>query len=215
MSIDRCLNVLASGCRSASMRSATSIVCRLLSPPSGPDVEERPESSSRPLRRRVEARMRSLDEKGLRRTLRPPAGVDVSSNDYLGLAHHPRITAAMAAAVEREGAGSTGSRLLRGERDSFAALERRFAQFKGTERALYFSSGYLANIAVMTTVPEVGDVIISDAHNHASLIDGMRLSSARREIVAHNDMGAVQNALDKAGEAGGAGEAGEAGEAGG
>ena len=94
--------------------------------------------------------MRSLDEAGLRRSLHPPAGIDLSSNDYLGLATHPRITAAMAAAVAREGAGSTGSRLLRGERDSFAALERRFAAFKGTERALYFSSGYLANIAVMT-----------------------------------------------------------------
>jgi 8-amino-7-oxononanoate synthase len=139
--------------------------------------------------------MRSLEERGLRRTLRPPAGIDLSSNDYLGLARHPRIKAAMAAAVEREGAGSTGSRLMRGERDSFAALERRFAQFKGTERALYFSSGYLANIAVMTTFPEAGDVIISDAHNHASLIDGIRLSSARREIVPHNDIDAVRKAL--------------------
>jgi 8-amino-7-oxononanoate synthase len=143
--------------------------------------------------------MRSLEEKGLRRTLRPPAGIDLSSNDYLGLAHHPRIKAAMAAAIEREGAGSTGSRLQRGERDSFAALERRFAQFKGTEHALYFSSGYLANIAVMTTFAEAGDVIVSDAHNHASLIDGMRLSSARREIVPHNDIGAVRRALDGAG----------------
>jgi 8-amino-7-oxononanoate synthase len=142
--------------------------------------------------------MRSLEENGLRRTLCPPAGIDLSSNDYLGLAHHPRIKAAMAAAIEREGAGSTGSRLLRGERDSFAALERRFAQFKGTERALYFSSGYLANIAVMTTFAEAGDVIISDAHNHASLIDGMRLSHARRHIFAHNDVEAVRGALIEA-----------------
>jgi 8-amino-7-oxononanoate synthase len=149
--------------------------------------------------------MRSLEENGLRRTLRPPAGIDLSSNDYLGLAHHPRIKAAMAAAVEREGAGSTGSRLLRGERDSFSALEHRFAQFKGTERALYFSSGYLANIAVMTTFAEAGDVIISDAHNHASLIDGMRLSPARRDVVPHNDVAAVRRALDGAGRAGEAG----------
>ena len=143
--------------------------------------------------------MRSLEEKGLRRTLRAPAGIDLSSNDYLGLAMHPRVKAAMAAAVEREGAGSTGSRLLRGERDSFAALERRFARFKGTERALYFSSGYLANIAVMTTFADAGDLIISDAHNHASLIDGIRLSSARREIVPHNDIEAVRRALNSAG----------------
>jgi 8-amino-7-oxononanoate synthase len=153
--------------------------------------------------------MRSLEENGLRRTLRPPSGIDLSSNDYLGLAHHPRIKAAMAAAVDREGAGSTGSRLLRGDRDSFAALERRFAQFKGTERALYFSSGYLANIAVVTTFAEAGDVIVSDAHNHASLIDGMRLSSARRQIVPHNDVDAVRRALSEAGAAGRAGEVGE------
>ena len=140
--------------------------------------------------------MRSLEEKGLRRTLHPPSGIDLCSNDYLGFAQHPRIRAAMAAASEREGAGSTGSRLLRGERDSFAALERRFAQFKGTERALYFSTGYLANIAVITTFAEAGDVIVSDAHNHASLIDGMRLSPARRHIVPHNDIDAVRRALD-------------------
>jgi 8-amino-7-oxononanoate synthase len=158
--------------------------------------------------------MRSLEENGLRRMLRPPSGIDLSSNVYLGLAHHPRIKAAMAAAIDREGAGSTGSRLLRGDRDSFAALERRFAQFKGTERALYFSSGYLANIAVMTTFAEAGDVIVSDAHNHASLIDGMRLSSARRDIVPHNDVDAVRRALSEAGGAGRAGGAGEAGEAG-
>ena len=183
----------------------TRIICRLPRLRSGPDVNERPESS-RPLRCRVDARMRSLEEQGLRRTLHPPAGIDLSSNDYLGLAQHPRIKAAMAAAAEREGAGSTGSRLLRGERDSFAALERRFAQFKGTESALYFSSGYLANIAVMTTFAEAGDVIVSDAHNHASLIDGIRLSPARRHIFPHNDVAAVRRAVNEAGRAGEAGE---------
>jgi 8-amino-7-oxononanoate synthase len=149
--------------------------------------------------------MRSLDESGLRRALHPPAGIDLSSNDYLGLATHPCITAAMAAAVAREGAGSTGSRLLRGDRDSFAALERRFAAFKGTERALYFSSGYLANIAVMTTFAEAGDVVISDRHNHASLIDGMRLSAARKEIVPHNDIDVVRRGVGAAGRTGEAG----------
>ena len=150
--------------------------------------------------------MRSLEASGLKRALHPPAGIDLSSNDYLGLADHPQVKAAMAAAVEREGAGSTGSRLLRGDRDSFAMLERRFAQFKGTERALYFSSGYLANIAVMTTFAEAGDVVISDQSNHASLIDGMRLSSARREIVPHNDVSAVRAALEGNGAGGAGGE---------
>ena len=159
--------------------------------------------------------MQSLDESGLLRTLRPPAGIDLSSNDYLGLARDPRITSALIAAVAREGVGSTGSRLLRGERDAFTALEQRFARFKGTERALYFSSGYLANLAVMTTFAEADDIIVSDERNHASLIDGIRLSPARREIVAHNDVAAARRALSAgAGEAGEARRAGDAGGAG-
>ena len=147
------------------------------------------------LRDRVRARLKGLEQSGLVRTLNPPAGVDLSSNDSLGLANHPRVKAAMAAAIASEGVGSTGSRLLRGERRRFAALEERFARFKGTERSLYFSSGYLANLAVMTTFAEGDDVIVSDERNHASLIDGIRLSPARREIVAHNDVGAVRRAL--------------------
>ena len=152
---------------------------------------------------RIRERMRALDDDGLLRTLRAPSGIDLCSNDYLGLANHPHVTERMGAAVAREGAGSTGSRLLRGERDGFAAIERRFAAFKGAERSLYFSSGYLANLAVLTTFPEPGDVILSDERNHASLIDGIRLSPARREIVAHNDVIAVRRAL---GETRGAGQ---------
>jgi len=158
----------------------------------------------------VSGRLSALEQGGLRRTLRAPAGIDLSSNDYLGLANDPRLKAAMIAAVAREGVGSTGSRLLHGERESFAALEERFARFKGTERALYFSSGYLANLAVMTTFAEADDTIVSDERNHASLIDGIRLSAARREIVAHNDVAAVRRALE-AGKAGGAGRAGGTG----
>ena len=119
------------------------------------------------------------------RKRRPPQGIDLSSNDYLGLAAHPLIKERMAAAVRTEGAGSTGSRLLRGERDCFTALEQKFAAFKGTERSLYFSSGYLANLAVLTTFPEAGDTIFSDELNHASLIDGVRLSRAQRIVFPH------------------------------
>ena len=145
---------------------------------------------------RIRARMRALGDDGLLRTLRVPSGVDLSSNDYLGLADHPHVKERMIEGIAREGAGSTGSRLLRGHREGFAAIERRFARLKGTERSLYFSSGYLANLAVLTTFPEPGDVILSDERNHASLIDGIRLSSARREIFPHNDVAAVRRALD-------------------
>jgi 8-amino-7-oxononanoate synthase len=136
-----------------------------------------------------------LDEQDLRRTLRPPSGIDLSSNDYLGLAAHPQVRRAMAQAAEQEECGSTGSRLLRGEREAFARLERRFAAFKGTERALYFSSGYLANVAVLSTFPAAGDVIFSDALNHASLIDGMRLSRAERRVFDHCDVDGLARAL--------------------
>jgi 8-amino-7-oxononanoate synthase len=143
------------------------------------------------LERRIRAELQELDRAGLRRHLRAPSGIDLSSNDYLGLAGHPLIKQRMAEAVCREGAGSTGSRLLRGERDCFSHIEDRFARFKGAERSLYFSSGYLANLAVLTAFPQSGDVIFSDRLNHASLIDGARLSHARRVIFPHNDVDAL------------------------
>jgi 8-amino-7-oxononanoate synthase len=84
---------------------------------------------------------------------------------------------------------------LRGERECFDAVERRFARFKRTDRALYFAAGYLANIAVLATLPEEGDVIFSDERNHASLIDGTRLSRARTVVFPHNDPAALQRQL--------------------
>jgi 8-amino-7-oxononanoate synthase len=140
------------------------------------------------LESRIGDRLRALRDRQLLRTLQPPTGIDFSSNDYLGLAGHPRLKRAMIGAVEQHGCGSTGSRLLRGERDAFSAVERKFAAFKHTERALYFSSGYLANLGVLTALPERGDVIFSDERNHASLIDGVRLSAAGRVVFPHNDL---------------------------
>jgi 8-amino-7-oxononanoate synthase len=137
------------------------------------------------LEQRLRGQLAALEREGLIRKRRPPQGIDLSSNDYLGLAAHPLIKERMAAAVRTGGAGSTGSRLLRGERDCFTALEQKFAAFKGTERSLYFSSGYLANLAVLTTFPEAGDTIFSDELNHASLIDGVRLSRAQRIVFPH------------------------------
>lgn len=150
------------------------------------------------LEARVRARLDALRRDGLLRSLRTPAGIDLSSNDYLNLAAHPLIVSRFADAAAREGCGSTGSRLLRGHRDAFAQVERRFASFKGTEASLYFATGYQANLAVMTTFAEAGDQVFSDAHNHASLIDGMRLARARTAIFAHNDPGDLRRALDDA-----------------
>jgi len=149
------------------------------------------------LERRLRASLDELHRSGLERVLRAPTGIDLSSNDYLGLSSHPLLKQRMAAAVCQEGCGSTGSRLLRGERDCFSALENRVARFKGAQRALYFSSGYLANLAVLTTIPESGDVIFSDKRNHASLIDGIRLCKAKRVIFPHNDVAALEQLLAK------------------
>jgi 8-amino-7-oxononanoate synthase len=140
---------------------------------------------------RIAARLAAIDAAGLTRALSGPSGIDLASNDYLCLSRDPRVVDCLVAAVREHGAGSTGSRLLRGERDATARLDARFAVFKGTERALYFSSGYLANLAVVATFAEPGDLIISDALNHASLIDGIRLARAERVVAPHADAAAL------------------------
>jgi 8-amino-7-oxononanoate synthase len=155
-----------------------------------------------PLEQRVRARIAALDANGLLRTLREPAGIDLSSNDYLNLSKHPVLATRLIEGTVREGCGSTGSRLLRGERACLSEVERRFARFKGAEKALYFSAGYLANIGVLTTLAEAGDVIFSDRRNHASLIDGMRLSRARAAVFPHNDVRRLEHLLAGSSESG-------------
>jgi 8-amino-7-oxononanoate synthase len=145
-------------------------------------------SNHHKLEQRVRQQFGELDALGLRRRWRPPQGIDLSSNDYLGLATHPLIKERMGKAVMSEGCGSTGSRLLRGHRNCFSQIERRFARWKDVEEALYFSSGYLANVAVLSTFLDEGDVVFSDELNHASLIDGLRLSKARRVVFRHADV---------------------------
>ena len=142
---------------------------------------------SEKLSARISRRLSEIEAKGLKRRLASPRGIDLSSNDYLGLARDERLKNAMIEGIRREGVGSTGSRLLRGERDCFAAVEKQFAQWKNAERALYFNSGYQANIGVMQTFAEEADVVFSDELNHASLIDGIRLSRAGKVIFRHLD----------------------------
>jgi 8-amino-7-oxononanoate synthase len=149
------------------------------------------------LRQRIATRMTRLAAAGLLRTLQPPRGIDLCSNDYLGLSQHPELKRRMAEAVLREGCGSTGSRLLRGERSAFSAIEKRFARFKRTEAALYFSSGYAANLAVLAAFLETDDAVFSDELNHASLIDGMRLGRARKIIFPHSNVAALRKDMER------------------
>ncbi|KOV57108.1 8-amino-7-oxononanoate synthase [Streptomyces sp. MMG1121] len=136
---------------------------------------------------------------GLVRTLRPrPADsplLDLASNDYLGLAHHPEVTEGAARAARTWGGGSTGSRLVTGTTELHTELERELAAFCGFEAALVFSSGYAANLAAVTTLGPHGSLIVSDAGNHASLIDGCRLARGERQVVGHADPEAVRKAL--------------------
>lgn len=136
---------------------------------------------------------------GLVRTLRPrPADsplLDLASNDYLGLARHPEITEAAAAAARTWGGGATGSRLVTGTTELHGELERELADFCGFESALVFSSGYAANLAAVTALAPHGSLVVSDAGNHASLIDGCRLARGTTQVVAHADPDAVRKAL--------------------
>ena len=155
------------------------------------------------LQERTGRKLAEIEAEGLTRKLVSPRGIDLSSNDFLCLARDERIKAAFVSAVGREGVGSTGSRLLRGERDCFTAVEKQFAEWKQTERALYFNSGYQANIGLLTAFLEDGDTVFSDELNHASLIDGIRLSKAKRVIFKHRDIDQIDKLLRETGDASG------------
>jgi 8-amino-7-oxononanoate synthase len=118
-----------------------------------------------------------------------------SSNDYAGLARDPRVVAAAQAALAAHGAGASASRLMAGQLDIHAQLEAALAGFLGVEAALVFPSGYQANIGVLTALAGRDAAIYSDALNHASLIDGARLSRAVVHVYPHNDVGALEELL--------------------
>ncbi|MFC4068112.1 8-amino-7-oxononanoate synthase [Actinoplanes subglobosus] len=137
---------------------------------------------------------------GLTRQLRPRTPgdtvIDLAGNDYLGLSDHPRVVGAARLALETYGLGATGSRLVRGTTDMHTGLEDALAGWIGCEAALVFSSGYLANLAVVRALSAVCDLVVSDAYNHASLIDGCKISGLPVRVVPHNDPAAVAALLD-------------------
>ena len=123
----------------------------------------------------------------------------LSSNDYLDLARDERVVQAAADAVRRWGAGSGGSRLTTGTQPPHVALERRIAEFKGAEEAVLYATGYMANVGVLTALAGKGDVVLSDELNHASIIDGCRLSGAEVVVYRHADMEDLQGKLAECG----------------
>src|SRR5258706_8830298 len=124
--------------------------------------------------------------------------IQLSSNNYLGLTTHPKVVAAARRAIEEFGAGPGAVRTIAGTMSLHLKLEERLARFKSTEAALVFQSGYTANVGVVSTLMQEGDLIVSDELNHASIIDGCRLCKAERAIYRHRDYAHLKEILKTA-----------------
>ncbi|MER9362850.1 8-amino-7-oxononanoate synthase [Mesorhizobium sp. M0500] len=145
---------------------------------------------------RYETTLSGLARKNRLRALSPRAGLDFASNDYLGLAASPRLAKAVAAALAAgTPIGATGSRLLRGNGPEHETLEAEAARFFGAERALFFSGGYVANFAILTTLPQKGDLIVLDTLIHASAHEGARTGRAAVVEAPHNDVGGFEDTI--------------------
>lgn len=156
----------------------------------------------------IAAELQEIKRQGLYRQLRHVDGeqgptifldgqevLNLSSNNYLGLANHPAIRAAAKEAIDRYACGSGASRLISGNMTLHLELEERIARLKGAEAALVFNSGFHANVGLLSTLVGEGDVIFSDALNHASIIDGCRLSRAEALIYPHCDLDRLESDL--------------------
>ncbi len=159
----------------------------------------------------IDTELQRLKDTGLYRRLRRVDGaqdstltldgrevINFSSNNYLGIANHPALAAAAKAAIDRYGCGSGASRLISGNMTLHEELETQLAQFKNTEAALVFNSGFQANSGILATLVGEGDVIFSDALNHASIIDGCRLSRATTQVYGHCDLDQLAGQLELA-----------------
>ena len=159
----------------------------------------------------LHSHLESLKEQSLYRTLRPLESapeswvlfqgrrvLNLCSNNYLGLASHPEVKEAAARAIRQWGCGSGASRLICGTLTLHEALERRLAAFKGTEAALLYPSGYMANLGIISALADNEADVFSDELNHASIIDGCRLSGARTTVFPHNDVETLEKKLRQA-----------------
>jgi len=155
-----------------------------------------PSETQKKLLRELASELAELRVRDELRSLAQIPGVNLCSNDYLGLAEDARLKEAVLEAVAASvRVAGTGSRLLSGHDAVWNELEEEFAAFAGTEAALYFSSGYAANVGLLTSVLGKEDLVFSDELNHASLIDGIRLSGARKVIYRHRDLEELERML--------------------
>ncbi|HXM98516.1 MAG TPA: 8-amino-7-oxononanoate synthase [Candidatus Dormibacteraeota bacterium] len=155
-----------------------------------------PSDSQSLLLKDLESALYALELRTQRRALTEIRGVNLCSNDYLGLSESPALRQAVIDAVAATSrVGATGSRLLSGHTQDWENLEDEFARFAGTESALFFGSGYAANLGLIASLVAQDDVVFSDELNHASIIDGIRLSKARKIIYPHLDLHALEAVL--------------------
>jgi len=160
----------------------------------------------------IESALDEIRDRGLMRRMRMISGPQgprvlldgrpvllLCSNNYLGLADHPRVREAAAEAAMRYGAGAGASRLVSGNMRIHRRLEERLAEFKGSETALLFGSGYLANVGIVQALARSGEVVFSDALNHASIVDGCRLAGAETFVYEHRDVDHLAWGLEQAG----------------
>jgi 8-amino-7-oxononanoate synthase len=153
-----------------------------------------------------ELKLAGLHRKSRLRALTPRQGIDFTSNDYLGLADAPRLKAAITDAIERGvPVGAGGSRLLRGNHPEHEALETEAAVFFGAERAIYFGSGFAANVALFSALPLRDDLVLYDALIHASVHDGIAAGKAKAVAVPHNQVEAFEREINRWRQAGGKG----------
>ena len=158
----------------------------------------------------LDTEFETIEQAGLRRHLRTvmsaPTGtinldgrdvVLLGSNNYLGLSTHPVVIAAAVEATQTFGTGASGSRLISGNSELYTTLETNLAKMKGAEAALVFSSGYTANTSIIPALAVEGDLILSDALNHASIIDGCRLSRATKKVYRHCDVEHLKSLLSE------------------
>ena len=158
-------------------------------------------SAALPFEDVLRAELCEMAEQGLLRVCRerPAEMLSFASNDYQNLAGDPRLKAAACEAIQRSGAGAGASRLVTGTLPEHVRLERHLASFKGTEDAVVWATGYMANVGTISALVGKGDAVFSDALNHASIIDGCRLSRADVFVYRHADMDDLARQLDAAG----------------
>lgn len=145
----------------------------------------------------IEKELSLIKSKNRYRSLRVPNGIDLSSNDYLCLSKHPKILSALKEGIDLYGAGSGASRLIRGHRDIFERTEKQFANWVNAEASLFVANGFAANVGLLDAISDPKTIIFTDRLNHASILDGIRISGAIKKYYPHKNMNHLKELLLK------------------